>query len=116
MLALPPVHFHDVMTYREWATKEHPADGDESGAVKSRFWRHRTVANPQAAFLFWNLHIDGDAGVSDTQRQDALCLTTRQRQQVLRAVSGNKKPDNLEPKRRDYRAPQNGDIKEKQWH
>ncbi|HGE8334881.1 TPA: hypothetical protein ACGD5E_000978 [Serratia marcescens] len=32
------------------------------------------------------------------------------------AVSGNKKPDNLEPKRRDYRAPQNGDIKEKQWH
>ncbi|HFK4668110.1 TPA: hypothetical protein ACG0OM_003587 [Serratia marcescens] len=30
--------------------------------------------------------------------------------------SGNKKPDNLEPKRRDYRAPQNGDIKEKQWH
>ena len=26
------------------------------------------------------------------------------------------KPDNLEPKRRDYRAPQNGDIKEKQWH
>ncbi|MEX0633008.1 hypothetical protein M8494_16850 [Serratia ureilytica] len=33
-----------------------------------------------------------------------------------RLFQGNKKPDNLEPKRRDYRAPQNGDIKEKQWH
>jgi len=66
MPALPPVQYHDMMTYRKMmgcATKEHPADGDESGAVKSRFWRHRTVANPQAAFLFWNLHIDGDAGV-----------------------------------------------------
>jgi len=35
---------------------------------------------------------------------------------VMIFISGNKKPDNLEPKRRDYRAPQNGDIKEKQWH
>ncbi|WP_125933207.1 hypothetical protein [Candidatus Sodalis sp. SoCistrobi] len=28
----------------------------------------------------------------------------------------NKKPERLEPNRRDARAPQNGDIKEKQWH
>lgn len=35
---------------------------------------------------------------------------------VMIFFKGNKKPDNLEPKRRDYRAPQNGDIKEKQWH
>ena len=28
----------------------------------------------------------------------------------------NKKPESLEPKRRDDRAPQFGDIKEKQWH
>lgn len=35
---------------------------------------------------------------------------------VMIFFKDNKKPDNLEPKRRDYRAPQNGDIKEKQWH
>ncbi|MBX9308782.1 hypothetical protein K5M45_22460, partial [Serratia marcescens] len=51
---LPPELYHDVMAYRKMmgcATKEHPAGGDESGAVNNRFWHHRTVVNPQAAFL-----------------------------------------------------------------
>lgn len=37
---LPPELYHDVMAYRKMmgcATKEHPAGGDESGAVNNRF-------------------------------------------------------------------------------